>query len=182
MQCIKEVTTNTSVKYHLSQSFEKNQLAVYAPPISLYSSFHQLPTTINILNMFKTRCLQDDDAHLSVVDNLSCSFRLNMWNSLDVSADQSSSGQIPVSTSACAAGGLRTNHWRLGIIIIIIINNLSRINIGSVFETTSSWTHYLFDVSSYVGWRQRSRANLSQLRRASPEKRPGSLWMDVRHQ
>jgi len=141
MQCIKEVTTNTSVKYH----FEKNQLAVYAPPISLYSSFHQLPTTINILNMFKTRCLQDDDAHLSVVDNLSCSFRLNMWNSLDVSADQNSSGQIPVSTSACAAGGLRTNHWRLGIIIIIIIiiNNLSRINIGSVFETTSSSTHYL---------------------------------------
>ena len=52
--------------------------------------------------MFKTRCLQDDDAHLSIVDNLSCSFRLNMWNSLDVSADQNSSGQIPVSTSACA--------------------------------------------------------------------------------
>lgn len=180
MQCIKEVTTNTSVKYHLSQSFEKHHLAVYAPPISLYSWFHQLPTTINILNMFKTRCLQDDDAHLSIVDTLSCSFRLNMWNSLDVSADQSSSGQIPVSTSACAAGGLRTNHWRLGIIIIIIINNLSRINIGSVFETTSSSTHYLsvwrLILCRMAPTESRCCRSFAGLRPSQP----GSLWMDVR--
>jgi hypothetical protein len=83
-----------------------------------------------------------------------------------------------VSTSACAAGGLRTNHWRLG--IIIIINNLSRINIGSVFETTSSSTHYLSVWRLILCLMAPTESRFCRSFAGLRPSRPGSSWMDAR--